>query len=198
VENTGLKGLLVTIYQRVILSYKTTLIAILIATADATLAYLSEAPLPDWVHTVVGIAVAILALLKEKKPAKAVPPLAPVAVLLLGCTFLLGSCAHVRHATADLLDCAAVEVTKALVEHAKQALGLEEGAWQTALQEVVAKGGPCVVYVAKQELEHAFEQSMFRPSGQGGATAMVDEEPPRYALKIGRAEVWLEDHGVAR
>jgi hypothetical protein len=67
-ENIGFKGLIVTLYQRLILSYKTTLLGILIAglgiAADSLIA--SNNKILTAVGTVVGV---VFALLKEKFPA---------------------------------------------------------------------------------------------------------------------------------
>jgi hypothetical protein len=64
VENTGLKGLFVTLYQRVILSYKTTLVGIGLAVAGVIVDNLTHSSN----KTITSIAVilgSVLALIKE-------------------------------------------------------------------------------------------------------------------------------------
>lgn len=75
-ENTGLKGLLVTLWQRVFVSYKTTLLGIVVVGVGVLIDSLVASPN----HTVAiigGVLGSIFALVKEKLPPP--PPQAPVA-----------------------------------------------------------------------------------------------------------------------
>lgn len=72
-ENFGFSGLLKTLWQRVFVSYKTTLIGLALVGADAVVSYLGSVSLPTWLHAVVGIAASVLALYKSQNqlaPAK--------------------------------------------------------------------------------------------------------------------------------
>ena len=70
-ENTGFKGLLVTLWQRVILSYKTTLLGIAVAGVGLVVENFVHSP-NKAVATIAGVAGLVLALIKEKLPA---PPI---------------------------------------------------------------------------------------------------------------------------
>jgi hypothetical protein len=72
-ENTGFKGLLITLWQRVILSYKTTLLGIGIAAVGIVIEHFAQSP-NKVIATAAIVAGSILALVKEKLP----PP--PVAL----------------------------------------------------------------------------------------------------------------------
>lgn len=72
-ENFGFRGLLVTLYQRVVLSYRTTLLGMGIVAAGAVADYLGHAP-SKTVATIGAIVAGVLALVKEKYPA---PPAEP-------------------------------------------------------------------------------------------------------------------------
>jgi ABC-type transport system involved in cytochrome c biogenesis permease subunit len=82
--NFGFKGLLVTLYQRVILSYKTTLIGIALAGAGAALDYFAKSPnsIVSWVAGTLGT---ILVLVKDRN-GWTVPNVTPalLAAALLG------------------------------------------------------------------------------------------------------------------
>ncbi len=67
-ENTGLKGLFVTLYQRVILSYKTTLLGLGVVAAGVIVENLVHSP-NKMIATIAGVAGAVLALVKDKLPA---------------------------------------------------------------------------------------------------------------------------------
>jgi uncharacterized membrane protein len=67
-ENTGIKGLFVTLYQRVILSYKTTLFGIGVVAIGAVADYLATSP-NKIVTIIASILGAVLMLIKEKYPA---------------------------------------------------------------------------------------------------------------------------------
>jgi hypothetical protein len=75
VENTGFKGLLVTLFQRVVLSYKSTLIGIGVAGVGAVVDYYANSP-NKMVTMICGIVGGALALIKEQGIVK-VPPPAP-------------------------------------------------------------------------------------------------------------------------
>lgn len=71
-ENTGFKGLLLTLWQRVVVSYKTTLIGIAVAAVPYVLAYFTGSP--NKVLQTIGLVLgSVFALVKEKVPAP--PPL---------------------------------------------------------------------------------------------------------------------------
>lgn len=61
-------AILVSLYHRVILAYKSTLLGIALVAADAIVSQLQGASLPGWAHAVVGIVASILVLLKKKEP----------------------------------------------------------------------------------------------------------------------------------
>jgi hypothetical protein len=65
-ENFGFAGLAKTLWQRVVVSYKTTLLGLALVAADAALTYLGNVNLPSWAHAVVGLAASVLALYKSK------------------------------------------------------------------------------------------------------------------------------------
>lgn len=67
-ENTGLKGLAVTLWQRVVLSYKTTLLGIAVVGVGAVIDNLVASP-NHTVAIVGGVLGSIFALVKEKLPA---------------------------------------------------------------------------------------------------------------------------------
>lgn len=79
-ENVGFKGLAVTLYQRVIRSYRTTLLGIGVVAAGVIVENLLHSP-NKIVVTVASVLGAILALVKEKIPAPSVDlkPLPPAA-----------------------------------------------------------------------------------------------------------------------
>jgi hypothetical protein len=99
-ENTGFKGLLVTLFQRVILSYKTTLVGIALIAVPYCIDFMTASPNPA-LHTIGMAAGAIFLLIKEKLP-KAPPPdvKVPAGIMILalalgfglsGCSLLKGS-----------------------------------------------------------------------------------------------------------
>lgn len=106
-ENTGFKGLLRTLYQRVILSYKTTLIGLGIAAADVVIEYTQAADLPTWAHTLIGLVAAAFVLVKAKHPTLPPPPnvgAGAVALVLVG-SMLLSGCAFFRPLEPKLVQC---------------------------------------------------------------------------------------------
>jgi hypothetical protein len=193
-ENFGFKGLLATIYQRVILSYRTTLIAMAIAGADVLIQHFSGAEFPSWVHTTAAVFAAMLALVKEQKPPKP-PPVSVVGLILVG--LMLSSCVHVKSATSAALDCAAVSIVQTFVDQAKMALGSGTADWTKAVDDVVKIAGPCVVNAALAEIRKEFEAASpaARAGSHGGATALLGD-PPQYELKMLRAEKWLDTNGL--
>lgn len=72
-ENFGWSGLFKTIWQRVFVSYKTTLLGLALVGADAAVTYLGSVQLPTWLHAVVGVAASLLALYKSQKQVVAAP-----------------------------------------------------------------------------------------------------------------------------
>jgi hypothetical protein len=67
-ENTGFRGLLVTLWQRVILSYKTTLLGLVILAAGYGIDALAHSP--NKIASTIGAVLAtVFALVKEKLPA---------------------------------------------------------------------------------------------------------------------------------
>ncbi len=67
-ENTGLKGLFVTLWQRVIVSYKTTLIGIGVAAVPFVIEYFTKSP--NKTLATIGLVLGgAFALVKEKLPA---------------------------------------------------------------------------------------------------------------------------------
>ena len=191
-ENYGFKGLLVTLWQRVILSYKSTLVGIGIALADATIQYLTAAPIPTWAHTLVGLAAAALVLVKE--PPKT-PPSSAAAALVLVCVGSLGlsGCQYFKpQVKADLLSCAAVtlqtEVANALPD-VVAALQGDAVDWQARLDVLIAKGGQgviCAFWALVRNLE----------IGSGGAGEGEAGLSPTVLLT--RAYVYAADRGLAR
>ena len=83
-ENTGFKGLGITLWQRVFLSYKSTLIGIAVVAAGQVIDYYANSP-NKIVSTLCFVGGSVLALLKSKDllpptpGASAVPPAAPAA-----------------------------------------------------------------------------------------------------------------------
>lgn len=84
-ENTGFKGLAVTLFQRVILSYKSTLLGLVVLAVGVVIDALVASP-NHTVATIGGVVAALFALVKEKLPqpppvdvpaAKVVAPLPP-------------------------------------------------------------------------------------------------------------------------
>jgi energy-converting hydrogenase Eha subunit A len=73
-ENVGFRGLIVTLWQRVVLSYKTTLLGLGVLVLGVVLENLVASP-NKIVATVAGVLAAIFALVKEK-----LPPPPPVVV----------------------------------------------------------------------------------------------------------------------
>lgn len=71
-ENVGFKGLLVTLWQRVILSYKTTLIGIAIVALGYVIEAVTGSSTP-WIHQVGIVLGTIFALVKQRLPQP--PPL---------------------------------------------------------------------------------------------------------------------------
>lgn len=72
-ENTGFKGLLTSLYQRIILSYKTTLIGLAVAAVGVIADYYVNSPN----KIVAGIFAAIggvLVFIKEQYPPPGLPP----------------------------------------------------------------------------------------------------------------------------
>lgn len=65
-ENFGFAGLAKTIWQRVFVSYKSTLLGLALVGADAAVSYLTSVQLPTWLHAVVGVAASVLALYKSQ------------------------------------------------------------------------------------------------------------------------------------
>lgn len=71
-ENTGLKGLGVTLWQRIVLSYKTTLIGIAVAVVGVVAENFVNSP--NKIVAIVGAVIgAVLIMVKDKLPA---PPTA--------------------------------------------------------------------------------------------------------------------------
>lgn len=66
-ENTGLKGLFVTLYQRVILSYKTTLFGLAVIAAGVVIDNLVHSP-NRTVAVVGGVLGSVFSLVKEQLP----------------------------------------------------------------------------------------------------------------------------------
>ena len=80
-ENTGFKGLGVTLWQRVILSYKSTLVGIAVVAAGQVIDYYANSP-NKIVSTVCAVAGGLLALLKSKDllPKEPLVPSAPASI----------------------------------------------------------------------------------------------------------------------
>lgn len=75
-ENTGLKGLFVTLYQRVIVSYKTTFLGFAVIAASAVAENFVHSP-NKTLGTIGLVLGSVLALVKEAKPSVVLPPPAP-------------------------------------------------------------------------------------------------------------------------
>jgi hypothetical protein len=69
-----LKSILSALYERVFKAYKTTLLGMALVAADVIVAQLQTAPLPNWVHAVVGVVAAVLTLYKGKPAEPALSP----------------------------------------------------------------------------------------------------------------------------
>lgn len=72
-ENTGFKGILVTLFQRIILSYKSTLIGIAVMAVGYFVDLYANSP-NKLVSTIAGVVGAVLLFYKEKVPAPAPAP----------------------------------------------------------------------------------------------------------------------------
>lgn len=74
-----LKAIGTALYERVILAYKSSLVAFALVVADVVISTLQTEPLPNWLHVTVGVAAFALASYKKAQPkAVAVPiPLEP-------------------------------------------------------------------------------------------------------------------------
>jgi hypothetical protein len=112
--NFGFKGLLVTLYQRVFLSIRTTLIGIAVLAATVALQYLATAPNPilKWIGVTLG---GVLLLVKEEN-GRTLPNVTPA--LLAGA--LLGLLSFASPARADSAPASgplAVQISKDLSLH---------------------------------------------------------------------------------
>jgi hypothetical protein len=68
------KSLLVALWDRVFVAYKSTLIGLALVAADVVISSLQSAAIPQWAHAVVGIVASLLALYKGKQPAPQLVP----------------------------------------------------------------------------------------------------------------------------
>jgi hypothetical protein len=121
-ENFGWKGLFVTLYQRVVLSYKSTLIAIALAGGDALLSYLGNVNLPSWAHSLVGLVAAGFALYKgaesiQQSPVTLAKGFSRLSILAIMSATLLSTSAgcawfkaNAKVIGADILDCEKQEI----------------------------------------------------------------------------------------
>ena len=64
------------LYERVVKAYKSTLIGIGLEAAVVVIDVVNAADVPNWVHAVVGVVAAILALYRGKQAAPALKPAA--------------------------------------------------------------------------------------------------------------------------
>lgn len=152
-ENTGLKGILVTLWQRVILSYETTLIGVGLEIAAKALDVLGGMQLPNWLSTIVHIAAGVLALYKQTNPRRS-GAAGAVTLLLVSAALGLQACKHVPQPVIDVVNCSEAkgrqqwpgvlaEVTRIL-----EADAVDPTAWQAELQNVVATAGRDLVACA--------------------------------------------------
>jgi hypothetical protein len=68
------KSLLVALWDRVFVAYKSTLIGLALVAADVVISSLQSAAIPQWAHAVVGIVASLLALYKGKQTAPQLVP----------------------------------------------------------------------------------------------------------------------------
>lgn len=150
-ENFGFKGLLVTLYQRVILSYKTTLIGLGFVSVDATLSYLQAVNFPNWAHYVVGVVSGMFALIKEQS---GVPPLVPAApkgfarigalAALSGVMLALTGATCQKPIVVDVLHCGEDAIVKRIPDLTLQIVSIlraGEPGWQSVLLTLVEAAG---------------------------------------------------------
>lgn len=167
-ENFGFKGLLVTLYQRVILSYKTTLIGLGFVSIDATLSYLQAVNFPSWAHYVVGVVSGMFALLKEQS---GIPPLVPAApkgfarigalVVLSGAMLALtgATCQRPSPVVVDVLRCGEAAIVKRIPDLTLQIVSILRAGgagWQGALLtlvEAAGEAGQCAWAVVMAQIE---------------------------------------------
>jgi hypothetical protein len=150
-ENFGFSGLAKTLYQRVILSYRTTLIGLAFVAGDALLSYLTSVNLPSAVHYGVGILAAGFALVKEQS---AIPPLASpkgsarlgataALAALLGCASLT-ACKTLPPVVTDVLQCGEQAIVAQIPSLTGQIVAiLRAGAtgWQSLLLSLISAAG---------------------------------------------------------
>lgn len=189
----GWKELLSTLYHRVILSYRSTLVGIAIALCDAALSYSQSVQLPSWAHTLVGILAAAFVLLKEKagsrSPAGFVPLLALVA-------FSSSSCAVLKPAGQAALNCAetaAIQAAKDVGPAVLDALSGATDGWQAVLDRLRVSAGGAVVCALQAFIDQVEKQA----STQGGAwQASYLTGPDRdVAVRYQRAKLYLSKNG---
>lgn len=71
------KSILISLWDRVFVAYKSTLIGVALVAATVVIDSLQAAPLPSWAKAIVGVVAAILALYKGKAQAPQLVPPAP-------------------------------------------------------------------------------------------------------------------------
>lgn len=167
-ENFGFKGLLVTLYQRVFLSYKTTFYGIGFIAIDVLISYLMAAPLPSWIHYAVGLAATVFALIKEQAR---IPPLVPAApkgfarigtlAALSGALLALtgATCQKPSPVVVDVLHCGENAIVKRIPDLTLQIVSILRAGgpgWQGALLtlvEAAGEAGQCAWAVVMAQIE---------------------------------------------
>lgn len=150
-ENFGFKGLLVTLYQRVFLSYRTTFAGLGFIAIDVLISYLLAAPLPSWVHYAVGLAATVFALIKEQSR---IPPLVPSApkgfarigtlAALSGVLLALAGATCQKPIVVDVLHCGENAIVKRIPDLTLQIVSIlraGEPGWQSVLLTLVEAAG---------------------------------------------------------
>lgn len=200
-ENFGLKGLGATLWQRVVLSYKTTLIALLIIAADAAVSYLNTVQLPTWAHSLVGVAASILLLVKERNTKVLPAPTPPagfaglrllVVLAAVLSVLSLSGCAFFRPVQPKLVACA---MNPAISLAPKVAAALASGPeWQGKLEALAVAAGVEVVVCAIQVVIDGLENT--HPNGGAGEECLAAPCPVAPEVQLVRAYHFLQVQGL--
>lgn len=153
-ENFGFKGLLTSLYQRVIVSYKTTLIGLGFVSIDALLSYLQAVQFPAWGHYAVGLVATVFALIKQSSgiPTPIEPSrgffrlsmLAPLAALLALVSVLASACKTMPPVVVDVLNCGESAIVKRVPDLTMQIVSILRAGgkdWQGVLLTLVDAAG---------------------------------------------------------
>jgi hypothetical protein len=200
-ENFGFSGLARTLYQRVLLSYRTTFIGIAIAAGDATLEYLKVVELPQWAHLLVGLLASAFLLVKEQNkgdlPAGAKQLL---LVVLVPVSLSASSCAHWNPTPgqdAQLINCASQGVLTAAVELIPKVFAALSGShvdWGQALEDLFKAEGPkalCAGQVVSDVLGGRSSPEVDKALLAKGVGIGGSEVSPVLQARV---EAWLDLH----